>query len=300
MSDDRAEQAFRDAFAQHVDRLEPDPLPVVRRRRRWPALVVAAAVVALVGGGLVVGSQPPDPPDDAPVLGTEAAVPLSPGMTVTPDVATPGQVVSVTYRTDWTRGIGYQLARPDRPDAPDYVMGASDESAHWMSTDDEYGFEDIGVTGLGPDRVQVPDDIDAGEWVLCTANARPQRCTSLTVPEEGVAPRPVTEVPPREGPLVMVLIDPTGSFLTVKSLGSSTCKNLVTSVDVLDEETLVVRTSGALRHPDGPCSATQTSGRDTWPLVGDQAQHASYAVVTTGGSDEGVRTEIVVGTPKAE
>lgn len=299
MTDERAEQAFRDAFAQQADRLEPGPLPDVvrRRRRRWPVLAAAAVIVA---GALAVG-LPEDEPGLAPsVADPGPAVPQSPGMSVTPGVAVPGQVVSVTYRKDWTRGVAYQLARPDAPDAPAYVMGASDTSVFWASTDDEHAFNDLGVSGLGPDRVPVPDDIEAGEWVLCTANARPQKCTSLTVPEEGPAPQPVTEIPAEDAPPVTVWLDPSRQFLTVETWGSGSCPDRVTSVRALDEQTLVVRAADLFADPDLPCTADLHRNRDTWPLVGDQAEHATYAVVATGGGNEGVRTEIMIGTPPPE
>jgi len=75
MTDDRAEQAFRDAFAQHAeDRVTPR-LPVVRRRRRWSVVAAVVAVLALVGGGGIVAALQEDPvtrPANEPAPGPES------------------------------------------------------------------------------------------------------------------------------------------------------------------------------------------------------------------------------------
>ncbi|HTW17325.1 MAG TPA: hypothetical protein VMF51_19515 [Nocardioides sp.] len=61
MTEDRAEQAFRDAFAQHADDLVTPGLSAVRRRRRWPVVAAAVAVLALVGGVGIVAALREDP-----------------------------------------------------------------------------------------------------------------------------------------------------------------------------------------------------------------------------------------------
>ena len=40
---------------------------------------------------------------------------------------------------------------------------------------------DYGVGGPGPDPLIMPADIEPGQWRLCTANARVQMCTQITV-----------------------------------------------------------------------------------------------------------------------
>jgi hypothetical protein len=37
----------------------------------------------------------------------------------------------------------------------------------------------IGISGAGPDVVFVPADVAAGEYRVCTGNARPNICASL-------------------------------------------------------------------------------------------------------------------------
>lgn len=74
MTEDRAEQAFRDAFAQHADGLVTARLPAVRRRRRWPVVAASVAVLALVGGvGIVAALQegPVIRPANEPAPGPE-------------------------------------------------------------------------------------------------------------------------------------------------------------------------------------------------------------------------------------
>jgi hypothetical protein len=295
MSDQpRAEQAFRDAFAREADHLDDSPLQVVRRRRRWPALAAAAAVLAVVGGSIAVAWTGDDGSDPEPAIATDPGpAPVHPKMTVTPAVALPGQVVSLTYADDFMRGIAYQLVHDEGSatdlDAPAYYLSASDERVSWASADQDYAWVDIGVGGPGPDRVQVPDDIEPGEWLVCTANAAEQRCASLTVTEGIPAPEPVEEIPADQAPPVTVRLDPSGDFLTVTTNGSSSCPELVASVSRLDDETLLVWTATLTVPPDAICTADVQPHRDTWPLVGDQAAGVTDAVVASVDTNRGVR-----------
>jgi hypothetical protein len=55
--DDRAEQAFRDAFSSRADSFEPEVLsdePVRRPRRTWPVVLLAAAAVLVLAVGTLV------------------------------------------------------------------------------------------------------------------------------------------------------------------------------------------------------------------------------------------------------
>lgn len=79
MTDDRAEQAFRDAFAQRADRLVTGPLPAVRRRRRLPAvLATVAAVLVLVAGTAIAASIGHDDPPDRTATGPVGGLPAAP------------------------------------------------------------------------------------------------------------------------------------------------------------------------------------------------------------------------------
>jgi hypothetical protein len=75
--DDRAEQAFRDAFRTRAEALEPEVLsgdPVRTHRRAWPfVLVAAAAVLVLAIGTLVWRSTGSD--HAAPAVGSDVTLP---------------------------------------------------------------------------------------------------------------------------------------------------------------------------------------------------------------------------------
>ena len=57
--------------------------------------------------------------------------------------------------------------------------------AQWSSADGVgVMVEMLGIGGVGPDRVPIPDDLPAGDYRICTANAAENLC----VPIEVVAP----------------------------------------------------------------------------------------------------------------
>jgi hypothetical protein len=43
------------------------------------------------------------------------------------------------------------------------------------------GWEQVGISGGGPDRVIVPESASPGDYLLCTANVLDEACALLTV-----------------------------------------------------------------------------------------------------------------------
>ena len=137
-------------------------------------------------------------------------------MTVTPDVAAPGDHVELTFPEQTERGVAFVLER---------AAGESWSTTHFLtsSTDgygsaptavsvdaaEGYAWEDIGIGGPGPDRLVIPTDAVPGPYRICTANALENFCGEITVvdpvtttpetttpdtPETTVAPVPIVAV----------------------------------------------------------------------------------------------------------
>jgi hypothetical protein len=110
-------------------------------------------------------------------------------MTVTPASAMPGQEVELRFPADSQRGIAFSLSHWDGGQWNEsYYLSSDwgtsgDYSPSWWSVDDSEnrGWEDVGVSGPGPDRVLVPDTALPGVYLLCTANALDKACALLTV-----------------------------------------------------------------------------------------------------------------------
>ena len=93
------------------------------------------------------------------------------------------------FPPDSTRGIAFSLSEWDGEAwtpvfylTSDWGMPGSHTPTWWSVEDnDDRGWEDIGVSGVGPDRVVLPDVATAGEYLLCTANAADEACAKLTV-----------------------------------------------------------------------------------------------------------------------
>ena len=59
----------------------------------------------------------------------------------------------------------------------------STRSPTWAPAGEDHDWDDIGIGGPGPDRVKVPDTAEAGQYRVCTANARGNSCAELTIIE---------------------------------------------------------------------------------------------------------------------
>jgi hypothetical protein len=151
-----------------------------RRRRRtgtWSAMVAAAVAV-----GVVVALAPwqhkaaPEP----------VAKPPNP-IVVTPETAKPGQLVALTFPQSSPRGVAFQLTTETAPDrvlyylTSDWGRPSGEHRPTWTKPEGGYGWVDVGINGPGPERVIVPDTIEAGRYRICTANAAPQVCGLLIV-----------------------------------------------------------------------------------------------------------------------
>lgn len=126
-------------------------------------------------------------------LRDDSAPSLDPGlegtMTVAPTSATPGQEVALRFPSDSERGIAFSLAQwsEGQWDEKYYLTSdwgtSGDHAPAWWTVEDSEnrGWEDVGVSGPGPDRVLVPETASPGDYLLCPAHALDEACALLTV-----------------------------------------------------------------------------------------------------------------------
>lgn len=150
------------------------------------AISAVLAVVLLLSG--CTGASAPEgsgrsaatPTVDADLRGT---------MTVAPASAVPGQEVTLRFPAGSHRGIAFSLSRWSRSrwTAAYYLTSdwgtSGDHTPSWWAVEDSEnrGWEQVGVSGPGPDRVLVPETAPPGDYLVCTANALDEACAVLTV-----------------------------------------------------------------------------------------------------------------------
>jgi hypothetical protein len=106
-------------------------------------------------------------------------------MVVEPAQARPGDVVSVTYAAALDRGILYAIEREGVGGWMRMALMISDGNGgrpSWFRPDDAgVAVEAVGVAGIGPDHIAIPDFVEPGGYRICTANAGDNVCTPIDV-----------------------------------------------------------------------------------------------------------------------
>ena len=123
-----------------------------------------------------------------------APAPANPDAEMRPDLlviepaqAVAGEVVALTFPEETTRGILFVLERQVedgwvalfflRSNGP----GAGWEMS-WHAADAQgMAVEDIGVGGIGPDNVPIPEVAEPGDYRICTANAGADFCAAIEI-----------------------------------------------------------------------------------------------------------------------
>jgi hypothetical protein len=120
-------------------------------------------------------------------------------MTVTPDIAAPGDDVELNFPEQTERGVAYvlELATGETWSTTHYLTSSTngyDGAPSSVSVDaaEGYGWEDIGIAGPGPDRLVLPADAILGPSRICTANALENFCAEILLVDGAV---PQTTVP---------------------------------------------------------------------------------------------------------
>lgn len=149
---------------------------------RRAALVLASLLLASAGCGLVDESPLPWPIDPDAVTDAEP-------MIIEPPMAAAGEIVEISFRQEWPRGVRYALDGLENGGwrRLAYLLsdanGGSPQSFPVGSTEDMF-VEYVGIGGFGPDRVELPAEAPTGTYRICTAMGAENLCA----PFEVVAP----------------------------------------------------------------------------------------------------------------
>jgi len=149
------------------------------------AVVLLAFALLLSGCADPSASEGSERPTRVPTVDPE----LEGTMIIAPSSATPGQEVALRFPADSERGIAFSLSHwtEGQWDVAYYLTSDWGESGEyrpsWWPVEDseDRGWEQVGISGAGPDRVFVPDTAAPGDYLLCTANAVDEACALLTV-----------------------------------------------------------------------------------------------------------------------
>lgn len=132
-------------------------------------------VTALVGCASIL---PVGTPHDSTAVFRPAA------MVADREVASPGDVVEISFPEEMTRGILYVLEEATGASWTYRYALISDGAGgrmSWQAADAGIAVEDIGVGGIGPDRVVIPDAATPGDYRICTGNAAENVCVRIQI-----------------------------------------------------------------------------------------------------------------------
>jgi hypothetical protein len=147
-------------------------------------VAVAGVLMSLLAMGCTaeVARSPSEGPHDR-------SVDIRPDLIVAePARVASGKVVSLTFPEQTVRGIHFVLERQsgDTWDLVYHLLSSADlsESSFFRPGEEDIAIPDIGITGRGPDRVPIPDDVAPGSYRICTANAGDEFCAAIEVVDD--------------------------------------------------------------------------------------------------------------------
>lgn len=161
-------------------------------------MLTRVTIPFVVGAALVLAGcgEPRAPEVTAEPGAADSELRAVPGMrpdllVIDPPVAGPGDELTLRFPQETPRGLAFDLDRRSE---------GSWETTHRMTSDatgapyrtvpvgaEGFGVDDVGVTGFGPERVRLPDELEPGEYRLCAADAAERFCAPLPVTHDGMA-----------------------------------------------------------------------------------------------------------------
>lgn len=155
--------------------------------------MASAALAAALLGACGIGSGSAEPAGE----GTQEMGPYDDQAQMRPELlkvtlspASPAQTIEVRFPEETERGVAWVLEEQEGDTwhtrwfltaaAAGYGSG---RVPNWQAADDpeEFGWEDVGIGGPGPDTLLIPDEATPGMYRLCTANSRQNICTALEI-----------------------------------------------------------------------------------------------------------------------
>jgi hypothetical protein len=133
------------------------------------------AMLLVSGCGTVV---PVGTPHDATAVFRPAS------MVADRETAAAGDTVELTFPDQMTRGILYVLEEHTGSTWTYRYALISDGAGGapgWQPADAGIAVDDIGVGGVGPDRVVIPDPASPGDYRICTGNAAENLCVPIAI-----------------------------------------------------------------------------------------------------------------------
>jgi len=128
--------------------------------------------------GRITEPEPAPEPEPDPAMRPELLI-------IEPAEASAGELLALLFPEETMRGIAFHLDRSDGDGwTTTYLMtsdGNGSEPATVPVGTEGYGWEDVGVGGLGPDHVRLPGDATTGSYRVCTANALDDFCAPLEI-----------------------------------------------------------------------------------------------------------------------
>lgn len=146
--------------------------------------MVPLAIGVLVGLYACGTDEPPLDPGQGPL---DADAVVRPDLVVAqPPEVRAGAPLTLTFPLETERGIAWVLEERDGDTwHARYLLNSDGNNAAptWVGPDkrDEWAWEDVGVSGPGPDEVLVPDVAAPGRYRLCTANAVSNFCAEVEI-----------------------------------------------------------------------------------------------------------------------
>lgn len=151
-------------------------------------LVMATACSLVPGaGGAAGGGADPGAAGVAPAPANPDAEMRPDLLVIEPAQAAPGDVVALTFPEETTRGILFVLEqRVDDGWVARFFLRSNGPGADWEMSWHEaaaqgMAVEDIGVGGVGPDNVPIPEVAEPGDYRICTGNAGADFCAAIEI-----------------------------------------------------------------------------------------------------------------------
>ena len=153
------------------------------RTGKW---LVSVFVFVLVAGLVACANEGSDD-EPAPTGGPyDASAELRPDLLeLEPDEVRPGATIRMHYPEETPRGVGYVLEEEvEGTWQLRYFLTAAEHSGaspSWSNVRGGNGpvWPDVGVTGPGPNWIQIPHRAEPGTYRVCTANAGDEFCARL-------------------------------------------------------------------------------------------------------------------------